>query len=618
MTEHSISYAELSELREQWERSLQYGVLVAELVPKAKEGMRVQIAIGLPWANTEVELAGEVIEAQGAHSVTELDPFTDDVLRRFIDAGLSEALQELSSSSSAEEAEPVQSKTESRAEESSRSTAAVVAHKLQEEPTDSGQKAVSQTPVAKAAEERQAEASFPSESFPEPTGDRDDLATVVSAPGPATIEAEVLLPTVTQHGDFSKISWREVLLHFYERRVTGVLAIEGFRETRWCYFIQGCPVHYVGDQPHAGEFLSDVLIADGTVTSDVWLEALRAHRVTGVLPGEYLVSKGQLDRASLNRGLATRAQRITRKLMGMNFGTFRFHPYPEVEGLFTSSPVPILELVFEEQRRAIKALSDDILIGKVTPYYGLYCRLVTSRMELLRELPMSPEETHLVFEVLPANWVLSELVALREMRETVLVRFLMVLKELGLMEFSRDEGTNKERNRLEREVYSVLKGMELRSDFAVFGKHWSSGVREIREGHEHLMERFSAAKIGDPVDEKVARLLSELKSRADESLSRIVDLVQRRKLRKKLVGADEIRLAAEILQDHAKKARSASNFSMVRACCERVVDLDPEGSEGREMLARARKWLSDSSVASAEFPEDQELDVLRQDLARLN
>jgi hypothetical protein len=304
--------------------------------------------------------------------------------------------------------------------------------------------------------------------------------------------------------------------------------------------------------------------------------------------------------------------------MGMNFGTFRFHPYRELVGLFPFAPVPILEVVLQEQRAALADLKKEDVISQAAPFYSLHCRLVLSRLDLLKELPLTPEERHIVEEVLPSNWVLAELVALREMSEQDLLCFVLCLKGLGLVEFVRDEGEGKDRNRAEREVYAAISAMDRKSEFDVLGVHWSSSPEDIKAGHSALVERFSEASYGGLVDTKIAALIVRLEQAADKALDDLRDPDTRRKLRRRLVGADEVRMAAELLQGHAKTARSGGEFAVARACCVRIIDLNPEGREGREVLARARKWLSESKIAEAGAPDEEAMGGVRQDLARLS
>jgi hypothetical protein len=258
------------------------------------------------------------------------------------------------------------------------------------------------------------------------------------------------------------------------------------------------------------------------------------------------------------------------------------------------------------------------LTSQATPLYSLHCRLVLSRLDLLKELPLTPEERRLVEEVLPSNWVLAELVALREMSEQDLLCFVLCLKGLGLVEFLHDEGEGKDRNRVEREVYAAISAMGRKSEFEALGVHWSSSPEDIKAGHRALVERFSEATYGDLADPRIAALILRLELAADEALDDLRDPDTRRKLRRRLVGAEEVRMAAELLQGHAKTARSNGEFAVARACCTRIIDLNPEGREGRELLARARKWLSESKIAGAGAPDEEAMGDVRQDLARLS
>lgn len=649
MLRFTAHYEDLGVLRTQWERNLQFGVLVAELTPDPAEGDRADITLSLDWLGATVLLQGEVIEVQGPHSVTEVDPLTSATVGALVAAGLEEAggapvdvasaappaVAPVSAASAppAAGASPVPSgpppvpsgpppvpsgpaATPRPPRPSTFSPQGITTGGPSGGVAPGSQAPLSQAPLSQTVP------SFPSESLGEPalepTGDPNDLATIAAAGGPATGSAEALLPPPTQHGDFAKISWREVLLHFYSHRATGVLVIEGFRESRWCYLVEGRPVHFLGDIPHPGEFLSDVLVGDEVVSLVRWGEALRAQQVTGIPAGEYLVMTGCLDREALNQALSRRTQRITRKLMGMNFGRFRFHPYRELAGLFPFTPVPVVDLVLQEQRAHYEAASKEEIVSQASSLYSLHCRLVLSRLDLLNELPLTPEELRLVKDVLPSNWVLAELVALDEMRERDLLCFLLSLKGLGLVEFVRDEGEGKDRNRAEREIYSTINRMVGGTEFDALGVHWSSSSEDIERGHQTLLERFSEAHYGRLVDSRIVELIGTLERTADEAMKKVIEPVDRRKVRRTLVGADQIRMAAELLQGHAKDARAKGEFGLAKACCLRVVDLNPEGSEGREMLARARKWLSESTVARAGFPSTEAMVAIRQDLGRLN
>ena len=440
---------------------------------------------------------------------------------------------------------------------------------------------------------------MPPQGAPAPARDDGDINKVAAAAGPATLSAEALLPPATQHGDFSKVSWRDALLHFFETKATGVLAVEAFREIRWCYLVDGKPVHYLGDKPHPGEFLSDALAAEGVVEPAKWLEALRVQKVTGQLAGEYLVASGLFDRATLDRALLRRAERITRNLMGMNFGTFRFHQFPDVRKVYTHQPVEVLDVLLAYQRESLQQVDDDRLVQKVEGFYPLHVRLVDARKNLLPQLPLAEDEGRVVRELLPACWTLGELVGLREMEERRLVRLLFALKALGMVEFARDEGSTSKRNRAERILYSGLKDLTRRNDFEALHAHWSSSEQEIQAGYERVLEEFGRDRWKAVLDDRIGGLIESISKRAQQIWTRLGTRSGRKEARKRVVGDDQLRMASDLLDKQGEMASFKSDFRIVRACYERVLELDPGGSEGVENLRRAKQWLADPRVAGA-------------------
>jgi hypothetical protein len=417
--------------------------------------------------------------------------------------------------------------------------------------------------------------------------------------GPATLSSEALLPPATQHGDFSRVSWRDALLHFFETKATGVLAVEAFREIRWCFLVDGRPVHYLGDKPHPGEFLSDSLIAEGVIDPATWMAALKVQKVTGKLAGEHLVASGAFDRATLDRALQRRAERITRNLMGMNFGTFRFHEFPEVRQVYTHRPVEVLEVLMAYQRESLQQVDDDRLVQKVEGYYPLHVRLVEARRNLLGQLPLAEDEARVVKDLLPACWTLGELVGLKEIEERRLVRLLFALKALGMVDFARDEGVNSRRNRAERILYTGLKDLTRRNDFEALHSHWSSSELEIRAGYERVLKEYGRDRWKAALDERIEELIRSISARAEQIWSNLGTRAGRQEARKRVVGVDQLRMASDLLDKQGEMATFKNDFRIVKACYERVLELDPGDSEGIENLRRAKQWLADPRVVSA-------------------
>jgi len=443
----------------------------------------------------------------------------------------------------------------------------------------------------------------PAPSAPAQTAaiDPKDIAGVARAGGPATLSAETLLPPATQHGEFGQVTWRDVLLHFYEKQVTGILAIEAFREVRWCYLVKGQPVHYLGDKPHPGEFLSDALVADGVISAKDWVAALRIQKLTGMAAGEYLVHSGKLDRKKLKEGLHRRAERITRNLMGMNFGKFRFHDFPEVTAVFDFQAVDVLAVLLDSQRQALAQVSDDALVQKAEGIYPMHVRPVAARIQFLQKVPLKPDERNLANKVLPAGWTLGELVGLKEMEERRLLRLLLALKAMGLVEFVRDEGEHGKRNRAERILYIGLRDVTRRSEFEALHAHWSSSEAEIKAGYDKLLKEFGRERFAKVMDPRIEDLITSIHKRAAEVWDTLQSRQGRKAARLKVVGVDQLRMASDLLDKQGEMATFKGDFRLVRACYERVMELEPGGPEGVENLRRAKQWLADPRVQGAGY-----------------
>ena len=646
--------ASLATLRKQWERGLRFGVLMAPLHPTPASGDRAEVRIRCTWEGVSFEVSGAVVQASTANSVVQLDPLSDAARRTLVKVGLDEAAGAPAAPvavpapapppTAAAEPEPspppaVEPEPAPVAPAEPRPVAAAPAREPEPpaapaapapapprapssvafSPPAARPRSAGFTPPAArprsagvaptaARPDRAATASRPAPAGAASSGpaavDKHDLNRVASAAGPATLSSEALLPPAAQHGDFATVTWRDVLLHFFEKKVTGVLAIEAFREVRWCYVVDGKPVHYLGDKPHPGEFLSDALIADGVVTAAQWARALRVQKLTGVLAGDYLVSTGVLTRQALDSGLARRAERITRNLMGMNFGNFRFHDFPEVRGVFTFKPVDVLAVLLRAQRESLAAVDDDRLVQQVEGYYPLHVRPVAARKALMAQLPLTDEEMRLVTQIVPASWTLGELVALREMEERRLVRLLFGLKALGMIEFVRDEGLDGKRNRAERILYIGLRDLQRRNGFEALHSHWSSSPEELEAGYNKLLEEFGATRFAKVRDARIDELVSAIREAADATWARLKDREGRRNERKKVVGVDQLRMASDLLDKQGVMASFKSDFRLVKACYERVRELDPGGPEGVENLRRAKEWLKDQRVMRAQVGAD--------------
>jgi hypothetical protein len=168
-----------------------------------------------------------------------------------------------------------------------------------------------------------------------------------------------------------------------------------------------------------------------------------------------------------------------------------------------------------------------------------------------------------------------------------------------MVDFARDEGVNSRRNRAERILYTGLKDLTRRNDFEALHSHWSSSELEIRAGYERVLKEYGRDRWKAALDERIEELIRSISARAEQIWSNLGTRAGRQEARKRVVGVDQLRMASDLLDKQGEMATFKNDFRIVKACYERVLELDPGDSEGIENLRRAKQWLADPRVVSA-------------------
>ena len=446
---------------------------------------------------------------------------------------------------------------------------------------------------------------FDQPAVPQPVGAQSvggepmDVRQIAALSGPAGVDTESVLPAIVDHGDFGDKNWRDTLLGFFMRRVTGVVVIHAFRENRWCYLVEGRPVHFQVDHSHPGEYLSDALLKEGQVTGHQWTEAMKASKLTGLAPGEYLVRRGLLSRAQLQAALCRRAAAITRNLIGANFGNWTLHNWPEVKELFPWEGVDVLGLLLAAERGAMNRLTDDEITKETEPHLDRHVALVDERTALLPQLSLNDSERVLVTDLLPGGWTMKELMIYGGIREKLLLRFIWVLRAMGFIELRRDEGPLSKRNRAERILFVALRDIRRRGDFEALHCHWTAIEDEITDGYQRILKEFGRERFQAVLDPRLKELIDRIKTRADEALAAVKTLAGRTAVRKKIVGEAQLIMAADLMAKQADMEVYKTNFRVAKACYQRVLELAPRISETTEQRKHAKAQLAVPNIGGA-------------------
>ena len=624
MSELCLHVRNATALRKQWDRSLKHGVLMGAIEPVPMVGATVRVMILPAWGGPSVMLEGSVLQATVAASVVQLDGLSDEAAEALRSLGIDEA--------KASPAATPPSPAEPAAEPAAEPLAEPAAEPLAEPAAEPAQGALSPPPQGAFAPPVQGafapvtqgggfapppqgtlapvrQGGLAAGAAPAPaakpksaagkTVDLRDPRQLVAAAGAGTPAAVALLPEPSHEGDFGSTSWRDTLLSLLEQRATGILVIRALREMRWCYLVEGAPVHYLGDKPHPGEFLSDMLVADGVLSRDRWNSVLRTQGITGMKPGEILLSKGELKPKQFTDAIRARAERITQNLMGMNFGRFSFHPYEELKKIFPFDRVDLLSLLLGYQRKAISCLDDEEVYKQVEEFYRQHVHIPPQRSAMVAELQLSEIETHFAQVVIPAGWLLAEMLALREMEEGSLLRFVLLLQAMGMLEFVHEEGALAKRNRAERYLYETLGDVIRRNPFDAIGAHWSSSVEQIKEGYNKLKHRSRLERFEPYMDERIKGLFDEVHERLDALWADLQVERNRKDIRGKVVEIGQLRMASDLLHSQGEMARYKDDNALARVCYVRVLELDPGGAAGAENVAAAKRALKDPELSAS-------------------
>lgn len=651
-----VRYATEAELRTAWNRYIKHGALAAPVHPPPQSGDILIIHIAADWAEAEAQIEAQVLQASLAFTIANLAPLSDEARAALVSMGLVEAAgddlpppDETMVSEAPPGVAPPGATTEPHVSpvsvDGSDGGPLSLSLPVDDDYDPEGDTAVLSAPEAMSAPEPPAAQGPVSTSFGSPgsnsrikavafsphvappprpgtrppppapslasgsmpaaqaapPGDPDDLRYLASLSGPAHMDTESALPAITRHGDLGESTWRDALLELLTANETGVVVIHGFREVRWAYLVDGRPVHFAGDHPHPGEFLSDFVREVG-VDEAKWRAALRVQKFTGLPAGLFLVSRGWLSQEGLQRALLARAQRIAERLVGANFGKWSFHPLDDLRHVYPYQGLDVVGLLFVAERHAAARIEDDALIEKMQPYYDDHIAQVAERLRLLEGLDLGTHEQSLVDEYLSGGWTIKELLSMRVMEERPLLRILLVLMGLGIIEMRHEEGALARRNRAERKLFVALRDVTKRPPFEALHCHWSAVEPEVRAGWKRTVAEWSLDRFQDVADDRIRDLILRIKARADELQTLLLTQEGRDGERKKIIDEGLRVMASDLLIKQADMEVYKGNTGVARSCYERVLELAPKGDMGHEYRATAKARLSDPTVGNARMP----------------
>jgi hypothetical protein len=381
-------------------------------------------------------------------------------------------------------------------------------------------------------------------------------------------------------------------------RLTGVVVVRGFREDRWLFLVEGRPVHFALEKTHPGESLGDILVGDGAVTKEEWKSASKGAG-SELAVAEALVERGLLSRSELWAALHQRAVAVTRSLVRANFGDWTFRPLVGIGRRLRWEPVDVLSVLLNAERRGVGGRTDEEIVRDTESVLSRHVTIIDGRVGVIAALPLVARERVVAEELLPGGWTIKELFLYAGLEEQELLRFLLVLKSLGTVEFLESEGESTKRNRAERALYVALREITRRGDFEAIHCHWTAIGEDVERGYQKVIKDFSRERFAAVLDDRIEELIGRVQFRAEELYERLKSKEGRDRVRKLTIGPSQLIMATDLMGKQGNMAAYKGRFDIARVCYLRVLELAVKGPECAEAVRAARAGLALNSIQNA-------------------
>jgi len=420
-----------------------------------------------------------------------------------------------------------------------------------------------------------------------------------------------------ESGSLAKTSMREVFMGLLHRRATGLLVVDGFRERYWGYFVSGKPIRYAREPASRSESI-EYQASRQRLLKPAELERARyAAGLAGLQLDDALIRLGMLNRNQVDALTNESSKLITERLLGVNFGHFRFFDLPEIKQLFSGAPVDITMVLWKRSRSRYNNLNEKKVREIVDQYYKHHLVLTEEGRQLSEPLieTLAGQEQRWMRRYLRGSWQLAELLGRLEMPTRNLVELVLALQDLGVVELNESEGERWREARAERFIIDRMDYME-KDHFHFVEAHWSCLQPELIRACEKVKRT-----VEDPMmDHLEIEQLSEMRQQIRDKLAEVRDLfsdtVRRREYRAELIEESKRKMAGELFHKQGEMELFKGDIPKARECFERVLELDPGGSGSNERIARAKRVIRDLNAGRSAKPEgpvsaDDSLEGLR-------
>ncbi len=399
--------------------------------------------------------------------------------------------------------------------------------------------------------------------------------------------------TQEEEGSLEDLDMRSLLISLLRRSALGVLVVEGYRELNWCFVVHGKPVKFMREPPSRSDTLDYQASRARLVQPDDLNRARQLAQLTGQRIEEVLGDLELLDADALHELEAKTAWQVTERLLGVNYGTYRFFHLPGLDKVLHGAPADVMGVLWTRARAKYAELSDKKIAHRIDQYHKHHMVLTDEGKELADELSLGKREALFVQRYLRGGWQIAELLGRLDLTNRTVMEIVFTLEELGIIDLSEREGPNWRVARAERFLIDRMDYMG-KDHFAFVDAHWSSLEPELLVACDKV-----ARTLDDPVMNQlelgsVAQMREEIIEKLGEVRQIFANHDRRREYRAGLIEKSKRSMATGLFAQQGEMALFKKEATVAKECFQRVVELDA-GGPGTDHVGRARRVLDDIS-----------------------
>lgn len=398
---------------------------------------------------------------------------------------------------------------------------------------------------------------------------------------------------LTEQGSLEDCDMRTLLMSLLRRSALGVLVVEGYRELNWCFVVHGKPVKFVREPPSRSDSLDYQASRARLVEPDDLNRARQMAQLTGHRIEEVLTDLGLVDAAGLCKLEAKTAWQVTERLLGVNYGTYRFFDLPGLDKVLHGAPADVMGVLWTRARAKYSDLSDKKIAQRIDQYHKHHLVLTEEGQELAGQLSLGRLEALFVQRYLRGGWQIAELLGRLDLTNRSVMEMVFTLQDLGIIALSEREGPNWRVARAERFLIDRMDYMD-RDHFAFVDAHWSSLERELLVACDKVSRTLDDPIMNQVELGSVAQMREEIIEKLGEVRQIFASHDRRREYRAILIEKSKRSMATSLFAQQGEMALFKKEASLAKECFERVVELDA-GGPGTDHVGRARRVLGDIS-----------------------